>query len=180
MGSLEETRAPLASTCRWTLGRLRPPPSPPTPAATITPNPLPGEKVKGHGQATRLCRGKRGAGFSDITGARGRGALRCSICTGLSFRFPTFLQERGQPEAPGPSAHPDIATQQVAFLLQRFRTQGQGPPLSTSQEVWDRRWHVYEVVQRGSEKRRWGHGKSVGSFRGGLGGEGRDRRPTVL
>ncbi|KAG5214222.1 hypothetical protein JEQ12_010008 [Ovis aries] len=63
-------------------------------------------------------------------------------------------KERGQPEAPGPSAHPDIATQQVAFLLQRFRTQGRGPPLSTSQEVWDRRWHIYVVVQRGSEKRR--------------------------
>lgn len=110
----------------------------------------------------------------------GAGALRCSICTGLSFRFPTFLQEWGQPEAPGPSAHPDIATQQVAFLPQRFRTQGRGQSLSTSQEVWDRRWHVYEVIQRGSEKRRCGHGKSVGSFRGGLGGEGRDRRPTVL
>ena len=77
-------------------------------------------------------------------------------------------------------AHPDIATQQVAFLPQRFRSQGQGRSLSTSQEVWDRRWHVYEVIQRGSEKRRWGHGKSVGSFRGGLGAEGRDRRPTVL
>ncbi|KAI4544611.1 hypothetical protein MG293_004877 [Ovis ammon polii] len=66
----------------------------------------------------------------------------------------TPSQEQGQPEAPGPSAHPDIATQQVAFLLQRFRTQGRGPPLSTSQEVWDRRWHIYVVVQRGSEKRR--------------------------
>lgn len=97
------------------------------------------------------------------------GALRCSTCTGLSFSFPTFVQKLGQPEAPGPSAHPNIATQQAAFLWQRSRTQGQGRPLSTSQEVWDRCWHVYEVVQRGSEKRRWGHGKSMGSFRGGLG-----------
>lgn len=45
MGSLEETRAPLASLAGLT-GEVKAPPLPTHPAATITPKPLPGESQR--------------------------------------------------------------------------------------------------------------------------------------